>query len=525
LQGFPMWSPAVNGLQIGQLVEIDSEDGEVSGQHGQLVDWLPESGEFEVALLSSGKSLRVDPKHVRTVTDCQGAATGGPESFDIVVGPRTNRDALGEALSNCLLERGFCVLRLVQSDEDRRQALKVLRQFDADSRLGRLAHEVEDGYLGRGCRAKVMWLDPDDSSVPEGSPLKRSDANITSLAEIIQPFAEDVLGFPVTERTPAMACMSMSDADEVEYEHPNATDATIEEFYGTWCRSALRVVHFMGPSTGSVTLSTKEKAPMSNLEESYEIAAAPNTIVVVRSDTFDYAYDEPEDDGEAFWLQSFLLRPGPKWALGELVSGDLAMLSSRGDGPPPPNGDHNVAVVALSIQSCGKMTDHHKEWAAYMAGCDGQLEMPIARFDYLPYYSDEVDMPGYTTFVKHFSVQEGIELFDNRVFEISNMEAECMDPMFRQVMEVGYLSLLQIGLTKKMANQNATHASVSVGLDKQEWLNMPVATSVATNNQQAIVANRFNYTFNLKGGSFACDTACSSSLVAAHLGKVNLLER
>lgn len=100
-----------------------------------------------------------------------------------------------------------------------------------------------------------------------------------------------------------------------------------------------------------------------------------------------------------------------------------------------------------------------------------------------------------------------------------------MDPMFRQVMEVGYLSCLQIGLTKKVANTQSTHASVSVGLDKQEWPSMPVPTSVATNNQLAIVANRFNYVFNLKGGSFACDTACSSSLVAGHLGKVNLLEQ
>eukprot|EP00913_Durusdinium_trenchii_P009283 g8722.t1 len=151
-------------------------------------------------------------------------------------------------------------------------------------------------------------------------------------------------------------------------------------------------------------------------------------------------------------------------------------------------------------------------------------------------------MPMGTTFVKHFSVQDGVELFDNKAFEISNMEAECMDPMFRQVMEVGYLSTLQIGLTKKLANSKSTHASVSVGLDKQEtpasvsaqkWSalglrvlgRMPVATSVATNNQLAIVANRFNYVFNLKGGSYACDTACSSSLVATHLGKVNLLEQ
>ena len=42
---------------------------------------------------------------------------------------------------------------------------------------------------------------------------------------------------------------------------------------------------------------------------------------------------------------------------------------------------------------------------------------------------------------------------------------------------------------------------MSVGLDKQEWNQMPVPSSVATNNQLAIVANRFNYSFNLKGAS------------------------
>ena len=34
---------------------------------------------------------------------------------------------------------------------------------------------------------------------------------------------------------------------------------------------------------------------------------------------------------------------------------------------------------------------------------------------------------------------------------------------------------------------------------------MPVAQSVATNNQLAIVANRFNYVFNLKGPADSSD--------------------
>ncbi|CAK9105059.1 Highly reducing polyketide synthase srdA (HRPKS sdrA) (Polyketide synthase gene cluster 6 protein pks-6) (Sordarial biosynthesis cluster protein srdA) [Durusdinium trenchii] len=504
-------------------------------------------------------------------THLQGPATGGgPESFDLVIGPRTKRDVLGEALSNRLLERGFCVLRLVQREDDRSQVHKMMQQFDSDGRLCRLATEVEEGYLGKGGRGKVMWLDPEDPSVPHNSALRRNDANITSLAEILQPFAEDVLGAPIAERTPALACMSMTDAEEAVYEHPTASDTIIEEFYGNWARSVLRVVHFMGPGECKVELTAKEDAPLSKVEESYEITAGPNTILLVRQDTFDFWCDEPEDESDAFWLQAFLLRAGPSWTLGDLIDGDLSLLVSRGDGPPPPSGSEVVAVVALSLQACGKMTDHHKEWAAYTAGCDAQLEMPITRFEYLPYYSDEVDMPMGTTFVKHFSVQDGVELFDNKAFEISNMEAECMDPMFRQVMEAtrfgGRTSTsgettcstsVLVGQTPKngvvagLANSKSTHASVSVGLDKQEtpasvsaqkwgalglrvlgreWTQMPVATSVATNNQLAIVANRFNYVFNLKGepwegGSYACDTACSSSLVATHLGKVNLLEQ
>lgn len=41
--------------------------------------------------------VSVDPKDCNTVLDCQGPAAGGPESYDVVIGPRTNRDALGEA--------------------------------------------------------------------------------------------------------------------------------------------------------------------------------------------------------------------------------------------------------------------------------------------------------------------------------------------------------------------------------------------------------------------------------------------
>jgi len=319
----------------------------------------------------------------------------------------------------------------------------------------------------------------------------------------------------------------MTSEDLDEWDNPPATDDAIEEFYSTWCRGVFRIVHFMGPSKGKVVLTSKAGSPLHLGDEVHELSAGPNTILIMREDAFEYTYEEPVD-GEACWLTSFLMRPSPQWAMEGQISGDTSLLQTIGDGPPPPTADAGnlVAICAISIQAAGKMTDHEKEWTAYASGVDGQLEMPFVRFDYRPYYSDEVDMPLGTTYVKHFSVQEGVDLFDNRIFEISNMESEAMDPLCRQVMEVGYLSVFQIGITKKYCNTNPLHASVSVGCDKQEWLHMPgVPSSVATNNQLAIVANRFNYVFNMKGGSYVCDTACSSSLVAAHLGKMNLLER
>lgn len=517
------WSPSIRGLRLGQLVEV-----EVNGtaEYGQIVAWHPEEAELEVSLLASGKNLRFDPQLIRSADDVRPPGkSGDPSGFDIVLGPQTDRGAVSQVLANCLTERGFCVLRIIQDESQRDDSCSILRQCDQGGRLGRLANELEEGYLGKNGRAKVMWIDPDDSTFSDSSIIVRNDGNITSLAEILQPFAEDVLGAAISERTPALACMSMTDSDEAEFDNPRATDKMIEEFYSSWARTLVRVTHYMGPAAGKATLSLKAGAPIDDVEFSYEITASPNTILLWRQDTFNYSFMEPIR-GQAFWLQSFFMRVGPQYTLGEF-EGDPSTLRTTslvGDGPPPPKESH-VAVVAIAIQSCGSMTDHHKEWAAYLAGCDGQLEMPFTRFDYLPYYNEEVDNPQGSTYVRHFSVQDGVELFDNKVFEISNMEAECMDPQCRQLMEVGYLCVQQLGMTKKFTNTNATHASVSVGCDKQEWLMMPVNRSVATNNQLAISANRFNYVFNLKGGSYVCDTACSSSLVALHLGKVNLCEK
>jgi len=524
-----MLAPVIDGIHQGSVVEIcglteRSYDGvlspELNGQIGQLVYY--EDGLFGIAMLDTGDYVRIDPQFVRAYTESEQAE----KRFDMVLGPRTKRQVLGETMTSSLITKGFCVLKMIQEAGELESCFKNLKDLEAQNLFGRLPQEVEEGHLGKSGRAKTMWLDPENTDLPLHELLWSNDGNMTSIAETLVPFTTDALGCDIGERTAAMVCMSMSDEDEEAYSRPKADDQKILEYYNTWARGKIRIVHFMGPHAGEVTLSPKEDAAIQGLQEEYTICASPNTILLMREDTFHYAYDEP-DGGEASWMQCFLLEPRPEWALENFQEEGLSSIFGReANGPPPPK-QHLVAVTALAIQAAGNMVSTPKEWCAYLSGTDGQLEMPLTRFDYRPYYSTDDDniAPGFT-YVKHMSVLDGIDMFDNKMFDVSNSEAAALDPQNRQVLEITCLLLHHKGITKKVTNAGAIHASVSVGCDKNEWLQMPgVPTSVATNNQLAICANRVNYIYNLKGGSYVCDTACSSSLIAAHLGKLALLEQ
>merc|ERR1740138_707833 len=127
---------------------------------------------------------------------------------------------------------------------------------------------------------------------------------------------------------------------------------------------------------------------------------------------------------------------------------------------------------------------------------------------------------------RHCSFVDGVDIFDNKYFEISNNEAQGMGPLQRMVLEVGGSLYHSQGLTKKMANRTAHHAGCSVGLDKDDWPTMGLDTGgSAGGNALAIITNRFSFVFNLKGPNYICDTACSASLTATHLAKLAILER
>eukprot|EP00440_Ansanella_granifera_P036668 gb/GFBE01039780.1/.p1 GENE.gb/GFBE01039780.1/~~gb/GFBE01039780.1/.p1 ORF type:complete len:934 (+),score=220.82 gb/GFBE01039780.1/:1-2802(+) len=513
-------------IKPGCLVQVGSDTGlPALGQLQSIQD-----GECRVFLLS-GDIVNVDPSAVRVPSKIHKPLQGGDESsFDIVLGPQTSDAMLGEEISRCLFEKGFCVLRLCQQTKDRERAVKVMQDLAEDGTLGRLPEEVEEGYLGMGGKGRIMWLDPDKPETHVDEVLLAADQNLSYLASVLMPFSGDIFDHSIKERTPALLSLSLDEEEEEDYPQPPADDKMLGDFLGTWRRGLVKAVHFMGPGTTILELETREGPKAAALplqQEVISIAADPSTIVLFRPDCFTPSVTY---DGEVLTMSTSFLWEQTRWALSTNQDIDPSTWLCLGgsiapNGPPPPEGS-GIKVTNLGTRLPAEWDEPEMYNTGLNAGTDAVIEIPITRFDINEYWTDDGDSISIANpkmNQKHTSFVEGIELFDNKYFEISSNEAGGMDPLQRQVLEVGSTLLYQRGITKKVSNRKSHHVGFSVGLDKADFptLGLPGGST----NALAIVANRFSFVFNLKGPNYICDTACSASLTSTHLAKPLLMDR
>lgn len=528
----PRVEPIVNGARLGCLVEVyglaDSSEGELNlnGQLGQLTSYAREANKFGITLVN-GETVNLDAKNARIPKDVKKPGRGGgPDSFDVLLGPRTPDALLAEELAACIFEKGFCVLKLCQSLSGLKETLEAVRSLGDKGRLGRLPLEVEEGYLGLGGRGKVFWMDADAADSIQDEFLESNDQTLSFLASLLQPFSSDTLGKFIDERTPALVSLSLSDAEEDTYPQPLADDKTLGDFLGTWRRGALRAVHFMGPLAAEVALGIREGAPPSTFalqQEDVVINATPNTILLFRADSYTY---ECRAHGEVLTMMASFLAQGPQFFITEFDGDAKALTAGVAQGPPPPNGEViNVKNhhTRLPVRwDAGDMFN-----AGMQSGTDAVVEIPAVRFDlgiyWCPDPAELLSGPP-RTIQRHTSFVDGIDLFDHKYFEISKSEAMSMDPLQRQVLEVGGNLLHMFGISKKVSSRTAHHAGCAVGVDKDDYPTLPGVNNGGC-NAYAIIANRFSFVFNMKGPNYVCDTACSASLTATHVARLMLLNR
>eukprot|EP00913_Durusdinium_trenchii_P010706 g10045.t1 len=249
----------LHGFRLGSVVEVDGAD--FNDRVGQLVSFSEKEETFSVSLIN-GSTRQVKPTELRSAS----------QSFDILVGPRHCQDFLAEEVANCLMEKGFCVMKLCQSQPEVERAVSSVKKLAESGRLERLPEEVEEGYLGQAARARVLWMD----ERPSDKVLKDSDELMSTMAVLLQPYCEDALGKMVDARTPGLLSLSLLPSEDVA---PMVTDDyTLASFYSTWRRSQLKMMHFFGPGVAKLTLSPKEESSEGEHREEHLIEASTNTV-------------------------------------------------------------------------------------------------------------------------------------------------------------------------------------------------------------------------------------------------------
>lgn len=126
-------------------------------------------------------------------------------------------------------------------------------------------------------------------------------------------------------------------------------------------------------------------------------------------------------------------------------------------------------------------------------------------------------------YTRHGAFIQGAQHFDNTFFGISALEARTMEPPQRNILDVGYHSYLDAGLTKTQLLSSNTGVFVGTA-PPDNWCGfVPTLPSfAATAIGGCIIAGRFSYVFGLHGPSLSVDTACSSAIVALDLARGKL---
>lgn len=182
--------------------------------------------------------------------------------------------------------------------------------------------------------------------------------------------------------------------------------------------------------------------------------------------------------------------------------------------------DIQIGIVGMSCRFPGSSDSPGAFWDMLVAGKDGVIEVPKARWDVDAFFDPDRNAVG-KMYTKEGGFVTGLDMFDARQFGISPAEARQLDPQQRMLLEVGYDALHRSGYTRE------TLAGRSVGVfvgATTSGFDDVVGTGVdsispysATGSNTAVASNRLSYALGLEGPSLTVDTACSSSLVAMNL--------
>eukprot|EP00440_Ansanella_granifera_P056355 gb/GFBE01061075.1/.p1 GENE.gb/GFBE01061075.1/~~gb/GFBE01061075.1/.p1 ORF type:complete len:948 (+),score=229.41 gb/GFBE01061075.1/:1-2844(+) len=512
ISGLQQKAEAISGAALDSRQSFD-----LNGARAQLVQYDRTVSKW-VAATFDGQMIAIEERFIRLLCASE------LKAYDLVLGPKSDFDVSGRAIIDSLANKGYASVKLLVAEDDASAMHSIASQLDKQGNFSRLAVEFARGYLGRNGSHKTMQLSMDDPDIPETvkeSPLRTMDENFSHLSDILSNYTDEALGFDIYSRTDLLLRMPLSATEQQLYPAAKVEEGDAESHMHLMYRKQITAMQFVGPASGTIRL-----IPMQSDAEEVVLTAEPHTILLLLSNHWEYSY---EAEGESLTLQTFFLSKPGNATFVDFHGGDLDLFEGV-PGPAAPSGEH-ISVVGMACRYGTGSDCREKLWAAVAkAATDGLGPIPKKRWDN-DLYLDLESTGG--MYCKHgcFGI-ENIEMFDNKFFEVSAMEAQAMDPMQRQVMEISYMALLEGGYDKSSLMRSAKNIGHYCGVDKVDWLHLGAVGTVKNSGSlsaaaaaTSIISNRFSFQMNLKGPSMTIDTACSASLVCSHVSKLALRDK
>ncbi|WP_248134079.1 SDR family NAD(P)-dependent oxidoreductase [Pseudomonas sp. W2Jun17] len=170
-----------------------------------------------------------------------------------------------------------------------------------------------------------------------------------------------------------------------------------------------------------------------------------------------------------------------------------------------------IAIIGMSGRFPGAES-LEQLWEHLAQGRD--LTTPVERWDLR---GSQADVSG-KGLCQRGGLLSRIDEFDASFFNISGLEATCMDPQQRLFLEQAWTALEDAGYVGQATEGQPVGVYVGASASDYRSLFAEAAPAQAFwGNASSIIPARIAYHLDLQGPAIAVDTACSSSLVAIHL--------
>ncbi|MCP4653886.1 MAG: acyltransferase domain-containing protein, partial [bacterium] len=188
--------------------------------------------------------------------------------------------------------------------------------------------------------------------------------------------------------------------------------------------------------------------------------------------------------------------------------------------------EEGIAIVGMACRFPGS-AGPEEFWTHLSAGVEG-----IARLSDEELLAAGVDpaLLAHPNYVKAAPRLAGYDRFDAGFFGYNAMEAQVMDPQQRVLLECAWTALEHAGYDPARCDGtigvyagSKTNTYLFHLASNPEVLQAWDTLQLILGGDQAMLASRISYKFNLKGPSYGVQSACSTSLVAVHLACQGLL--